>query len=41
MLLAKFLNSIIKEDGFILKTSDEKTFIIGNPKKKKSSNIKT
>ena len=34
MLLAKFLNSIIKEDGFILKTSDEKTFIIENQKKK-------
>ena len=40
MLLAKFLNSIIKEDGFILKTSDEKTFIIGNPNKKNPAVLK-
>ena len=40
MLLTKFLNNIIKEDGFILKTSDEKTFIIGNPKKKNPAVLK-
>ena len=42
LFIQNILNSIIKEDGFILKTSDEKNFIIGNPRQKKNpANIKT
>ena len=34
MQLARFLNNLFKEDGFILIDSDLKKYIIGNPKKK-------
>ena len=34
MYLARFWNSIIKEDGFIIIDADKKKYIIGSPKKK-------
>ena len=34
MIIKKFLNGIIKEDGFNLETSNNKIFLIGKPKKK-------
>ena len=35
MQLARFLNKLFKEDGFILIDAKEQKYIIGNPKKKK------
>jgi len=34
MYLARFWNSIIKEDGFIIEDTNGKKYIIGSPKKK-------
>ena len=34
MQLVSFLNTLIKEDGFILIDANSKKYIIGNPKKK-------
>ena len=34
MQLARFLNNIFKNDGFILIDADKKKYIIGTPKKK-------
>ena len=34
MQLARFLNNIFKNDGFILIDADSKKYIIGFPKKK-------
>ena len=33
MYLAKFLNKLFKEDGFILIDAESKKYIIGSPKK--------
>ena len=35
MQLARFLNKLFKEDGFILIDAKEQKYIIGNPKKEK------
>ena len=40
MLLARFLNQIFKEDGFILIDADKKKYIIGEPKKREPITIK-
>ena len=34
MNLTKFLNKLIKEDGFVLVDANSKEYIIGKPKKK-------
>jgi len=39
-MLKSFLNKIIKEDGFLLETSDKKTYTIGNPVKEKPVKLK-
>ena len=39
-MLKSFLNNIIKEDGFLLETSDKKTYTIGNPVKEKPVKLK-
>ena len=39
-MLKTFLNNIITKDGFILKTSDNKNFIIGKPLKKNPVKLK-
>ena len=39
-MLKSFLNKIIKEDGFLLETSDKKIHIIGNPAKEKPIKLK-
>ena len=40
MYLARFWNSIIKEDGFIIEDANGKKYIIGSPKKKKSITLR-
>ena len=40
MIIKKFLNNFIKEDGFELETSSNKVFVIGNPKKIKPLRLK-
>jgi len=40
MYLARFWNSIIKEDGFIIEDTNGKKYIIGSPKKKESITLK-
>ena len=35
MQLARFLNKLFKEDGFILIDAKEQKYIIGNPRKEK------
>ena len=35
MYLARFLNKLIKEDGFVLIDANSVKYIIGNPKKEK------
>ena len=39
-MLKSFLNKIIKEDGFLLETSDKKIYTIGNPVKEKPIKLK-
>ena len=39
-MLENFLNKIIIEDGFVLETSDKKTYTIGNPIKKQPVKLK-
>lgn len=39
-MLKSFLNNIIKEDGFLLETSDKKTYTIGNPVKEDPIKLK-
>ena len=41
MYLARFLNKLIKNDGFILVDANSVKYIIGNPKKKKTNYTKT
>ena len=40
MQLARFLNNIFKNDGFILLDANSKKFIIGSPKKKNKQKMK-
>ena len=40
MQLARFLNNIFKDDGFILVDANSKKYIIGSPKKKTPITIK-
>ena len=40
MQLARFLNGVFKEDGFILESADSKNYIIGNPKSNKPIKLK-
>ena len=40
MLLARFLNKLFKTGGFVLIGANQVKYLIGNPKKKKSFNIK-
>ena len=40
MQLARFLNNIFKNDGFILIDADSKKYIIGTPKKKTPITLK-
>ena len=40
MQLARFLNSVFKNDGFILVDADSKNYIIGNPKKENPIKLK-
>ena len=39
-MLKSFLNKIIKEDGFLLETSDKKIYTIGHPVKEKPVKLK-
>ena len=39
-MLKSFLNKIIKEDGFLLETSDKKIYTIGSPVKEKPVKLK-
>ena len=39
-MLKSFLNKIIKEDGFLLETSDKKIYTIGNPVKENPIKLK-
>ena len=39
-MLKIFLNKIITEDGFLLETSDKKTYVIGRPIKKRPVKLK-
>ena len=41
MIIKKFLNGIIKEDGFNLETSNNKIFFDRQTKEKNSNKIKT
>ena len=40
MQLARFLNSVFKNDGFILVDANSKNYIIGSPKNDKPIKIK-
>ena len=40
MQLAKFLNSVFKNDGFILVDANSKNYLIGNPKSENPIKIK-
>ena len=40
MQLARFLNTLIKKDGFILIDADSKSYIVGTPKKSNPIKLK-
>ena len=40
MKLARFLNNLIKEDGFVLVDASSKKYLIGKPKKEKILTVK-
>ena len=40
MQLARFLNKVVKHDGFVLIDANSKKYVIGNPKKEKTITVK-
>ena len=40
MQLARFLNSVFKQDGFILVDANSKNYIIGNPERENPIKVK-